>query len=155
MLILVLVLKDSLRTYFKSLSLSWSLGVRSLSWSLGVRSMCEVCIKTVYFTYLSLMFALELMSVCRPLLWPCRRNLSLGYYQGHSHKSILIRSYRTTLSVWQAFLQAITIKEMLSWSVPFSFRIIVVIICWYIRSGVEDYSRRFEAEKHVQWWPVC
>ena len=35
MLILVLVLKDSLRTFFKSLSLSWSLGVRSLSWSLG------------------------------------------------------------------------------------------------------------------------
>ena len=35
MLIRVLVLKDSLRTYFKSLflSLSWSLGVRSLSWS--------------------------------------------------------------------------------------------------------------------------
>src|SRR6218665_1120151 len=31
----------SLRTYFKSLSLSWSLGVRSLSlsWSLGVRSL--------------------------------------------------------------------------------------------------------------------
>jgi len=27
----VLVLKDFLRTYFKSLSLSWSLGVRSLS----------------------------------------------------------------------------------------------------------------------------
>src|SRR6218665_3981737 len=59
-LVLVLVLKDSLRTYFKSLSwslgvrslslslgvrsrrflfLSWSLGVRSLSWSLGVRSL--------------------------------------------------------------------------------------------------------------------
>src|SRR6218665_874716 len=39
MLILVLVLKDSLRTFFKSLS--WSLGVRSLSlsWSLGVRSL--------------------------------------------------------------------------------------------------------------------
>ena len=33
-LVLVLVLKDSLRTYFKSLSLSWSLGVRSLSLSL-------------------------------------------------------------------------------------------------------------------------
>src|SRR6218665_540514 len=35
MLILVLVLKDSLRTFFKSLY--WSLGVRSLSlsWSLG------------------------------------------------------------------------------------------------------------------------
>src|SRR6218665_1064795 len=39
-LVLVLVLKDSLRTFFKSFSLSWSLGVRSLSlsWSLGVRS---------------------------------------------------------------------------------------------------------------------
>ena len=52
--VLVLVLEDSLRTYFKSLSLgvrslslgvrsrrslSWSLGVRSLSWSLGVRSL--------------------------------------------------------------------------------------------------------------------
>src|SRR6218665_1940027 len=39
-LVLVLLLKDSLRTYFKSLSLSWSLEVRSssLSWSLGVRS---------------------------------------------------------------------------------------------------------------------
>src|SRR6218665_3693925 len=38
-LVLVLVLKDSLRTFFKSLSLSWSLGVRSLSLSLslGVR----------------------------------------------------------------------------------------------------------------------
>src|SRR6218665_1552909 len=35
MLILVLVLKDSLRTFFKFLS--WSLGVRSLSLSLGVR----------------------------------------------------------------------------------------------------------------------
>src|SRR6218665_3683245 len=36
-LVLVLVLKDSLRTFFKSLSLSWFLGVRSLflSWSLG------------------------------------------------------------------------------------------------------------------------
>src|SRR6218665_3988400 len=34
MLVLVLVLKDSLRTFFKSLSLSWSLGL-SLSWSLG------------------------------------------------------------------------------------------------------------------------
>src|SRR6218665_4086924 len=34
-LVLVLVLKDSFRTYFKSLSLSWSLGVRSLSLSLG------------------------------------------------------------------------------------------------------------------------
>src|SRR6218665_2582299 len=36
---LILVLKDSLRTFFKSLSLSWSLGVRSLSLSLslGVR----------------------------------------------------------------------------------------------------------------------
>src|SRR6218665_1930866 len=33
-LVFVLVLKDSLRTYFKSLSLSWSLGVRSLSLSL-------------------------------------------------------------------------------------------------------------------------
>src|SRR6218665_3759129 len=33
-LVLVLVLKDSLRTYFKSLPLSWSLGVRSLSLSL-------------------------------------------------------------------------------------------------------------------------
>src|SRR6218665_2237384 len=32
--VLVLVLKDSLRTYFKSLSLSWSLGVRSLLTSL-------------------------------------------------------------------------------------------------------------------------
>src|SRR6218665_3789454 len=32
---LILVLKDSLRTFFKSLPLSWSLGVRSLSWSLG------------------------------------------------------------------------------------------------------------------------
>src|SRR6218665_2287694 len=54
-LVVVLVLKDSLRTYFKSLSLSWSLGVRSLplplylwvrsrrslslSWSLRVRSL--------------------------------------------------------------------------------------------------------------------
>ena len=47
-LAVVLVLKDSLRTYFKSLSLSlgvrslslsWSLGVRSLSLSLGVRSL--------------------------------------------------------------------------------------------------------------------
>src|SRR6218665_3935167 len=40
-LVLVLVLKDSLMTFFKSLSLSWSLGVRSLSlsWSLGVRSL--------------------------------------------------------------------------------------------------------------------
>src|SRR6218665_3418619 len=52
-LVLVFVLKDSLKTYFKSLSLSWSLGsgpcpcpcgVRSrrslsLSWSLGVRSL--------------------------------------------------------------------------------------------------------------------
>ena len=37
-LVLVLVLKDSLRTYFKPLSLSWSLGVRSLSLSLGVWS---------------------------------------------------------------------------------------------------------------------
>src|SRR6218665_1308454 len=38
-LVLVLVLKDSLRTFFKSLSLSWSFGVRSLSLSLslGVR----------------------------------------------------------------------------------------------------------------------
>ena len=41
---LVLVLKDSLRTFFKSLSwslgvLSWSLWVRSLSWSLWVRSL--------------------------------------------------------------------------------------------------------------------
>ena len=33
-LVLVLVLRDSLRTYFKSLSLSWSLGVRSLLTSL-------------------------------------------------------------------------------------------------------------------------
>src|SRR6218665_3973355 len=55
MLILVLVLKDSLRTFFRSLSLSWSLGSGpcpypcprgfgarrslSLSWSLGVRSL--------------------------------------------------------------------------------------------------------------------
>src|SRR6218665_292704 len=53
-LVLVLVFKDSLRTYFLSWSLevrslslgvrsrrslSWSLGVRSLSWSLGVRSL--------------------------------------------------------------------------------------------------------------------
>src|SRR6218665_1881609 len=36
MLILVLVLKDSLRTFFKSLSLSWSLGVRSFSLSLSL-----------------------------------------------------------------------------------------------------------------------
>src|SRR6218665_2959514 len=35
-LVLVLVLKDSLRTYFKCLSLSWSLGVRSLSLSLSL-----------------------------------------------------------------------------------------------------------------------
>src|SRR6218665_4074646 len=36
-LVLFLVLKDSLRTFFMSLSLSWSLWVRSLSlsWSLG------------------------------------------------------------------------------------------------------------------------
>ena len=39
MLILVLVPKDSLRTFFKSLSLSWPLGVRSLSWSLEVGSL--------------------------------------------------------------------------------------------------------------------
>src|SRR6218665_2415231 len=43
MLILVPVLKDSLRTYFKSLSLSWSLGVRSLClclfFSLWVKSL--------------------------------------------------------------------------------------------------------------------
>src|SRR6218665_260570 len=40
-LVLVLVLKDFLRTYFKPLSLSSSLGVRSLSLSLslGVRSL--------------------------------------------------------------------------------------------------------------------
>src|SRR6218665_2539653 len=42
MLILVLVLKDSLRTFFKSLSLPWSLGVRSLSWSLWVRSLMSL-----------------------------------------------------------------------------------------------------------------
>src|SRR6218665_3495275 len=35
-LVVVLVLKDSFRTYFKSLSLSWSLGVRSLSLSLSL-----------------------------------------------------------------------------------------------------------------------
>src|SRR6218665_4039137 len=35
-LVLVLVLKDSLRTYFKSLSLSWSFWVRSLSLSLSL-----------------------------------------------------------------------------------------------------------------------
>src|SRR6218665_2856175 len=35
-LVVVLVLKESLRTYFKSLSLSWSLGVRSLSLSLSL-----------------------------------------------------------------------------------------------------------------------
>src|SRR6218665_2614944 len=35
-LVLVLVLKDSLRTFLKSLSLSWSLGVRSLSLSLSL-----------------------------------------------------------------------------------------------------------------------
>jgi len=67
-LILVLVLKDSLRTYFKSLSLFWSLGgqvlvlvlggqvldlvlvlgVRSLSlpWSLGVRSLLTSLLQT-------------------------------------------------------------------------------------------------------------
>src|SRR6218665_2996195 len=54
-LVLVLVLKDFLRTYFKSLSLSWSLGSgpcpcpwgvrsrRSLSWSLEVRSFSFSC----------------------------------------------------------------------------------------------------------------
>src|SRR6218665_459196 len=36
MLILVLVLKDSLKDFFNSLSLSWSLGVRSLSLSLSL-----------------------------------------------------------------------------------------------------------------------
>src|SRR6218665_3104032 len=48
-LVLVLVLKDSLRTFFKSLSLSWSLGVRSLSlsWSLGVRSL-SLSLRTPY-----------------------------------------------------------------------------------------------------------
>src|SRR6218665_1086943 len=68
-LILVLVLKDSLRTYFKSLSLFWSLGgqvlvlvlggqvldlvlvlgVRSLSlpWSLGVRSLLTSLVQTL------------------------------------------------------------------------------------------------------------
>src|SRR6218665_2999014 len=39
--VLVLVLKDSLRTYFKSLSLSWSLGVRSSSLSLSLRGQVQ------------------------------------------------------------------------------------------------------------------
>src|SRR6218665_3445720 len=36
MLVLVLVFKDSFRTFFKSLSLSWSWGVRFLSFSLSL-----------------------------------------------------------------------------------------------------------------------
>jgi len=40
-LVLVLVLKDSLGTYFKSLSLSWSLGVRSMSLSLSLEGQVQ------------------------------------------------------------------------------------------------------------------
>src|SRR6218665_1871002 len=64
-LVLVLVLKDSLRTFFKSLS--WSLGVRSLSlsWSLGVRP-------------LSLSWSLW-SSPC-PCLSPCKDLFQLFHY---------------------------------------------------------------------------
>ena len=47
-LVLVLVLKDSLRTFFKSLSLSWSLGVRSLSLSLSLRGQVQEVLVLVF-----------------------------------------------------------------------------------------------------------
>src|SRR6218665_3049720 len=61
MLIIVLVLKDSLRTFFKSLSVSWSLGVRSLSlsWSLGVRSLSL----SLWVRSLSLSWSLQSMQI--------------------------------------------------------------------------------------------
>src|SRR6218665_1668640 len=79
-LVLVLVLKDSLRTYFKSLSLFWSLGsgpcpcpwgVRSrrslsLSWSLGVRSLSLSW--SLGVRSLSLSWSLEVRSLLTSLL---------------------------------------------------------------------------------------
>src|SRR6218665_1506602 len=69
-LVLVLVLKDSLRTYFKSLSLSWSLVVRSLSLSLslGVRSTRSLSLPwSLGVRFLSLSWSLGVRSLLTSL----------------------------------------------------------------------------------------
>src|SRR6218665_1918331 len=80
-LVLVLVLKDSLRTYFKSLSLSWSLGVRSLPLSLGVRSRNSLSFYwSLGVTSLSLSWSLEARSLLTSLLRPTSNNLGYKVY---------------------------------------------------------------------------
>src|SRR6218665_3258594 len=69
--VLVLVLKDSLSTYFKSLSLSWSLGVRSLSLSLGVRSRRS----------LSLSWSLGVRSLFTSLIYTVRHSQHANTYR--------------------------------------------------------------------------
>ena len=65
--VLILVLKDSLRTYFKSLSLSWSLGVKSLSLSLGGQVQ-EVLVLVLGVRSLFLSWSLGVRSLLTSLL---------------------------------------------------------------------------------------
>src|SRR6218665_1246571 len=85
-LVLVLVLKDSLRTFFKSLSLSWSLGVRSLSLSLslGVRSRRSLSLSwSLGVRSLSLSWSLGVRSLSLSLFWSLAvRSLSLSWSLG-------------------------------------------------------------------------
>src|SRR6218665_2233486 len=71
-LVLVLVLKDSLRTFFKSLSLSWSLGVRSLPLSLSLGSQVqEVLVLVLVLGVRSLSLSWSLGSSPCPCPCPC------------------------------------------------------------------------------------
>src|SRR6218665_1135623 len=79
MFILFIVLKDSLRTYFKSLSLSWSLGARSLSlsWSLGVRSLSLSW--SLGVRSLSLSWSLGVRSLLTSLVFTAAKDLAIPY----------------------------------------------------------------------------
>src|SRR6218665_780136 len=82
MLILVLVLKDSLRTFYKSLSLSWFLGVRSLSlsWSVGVRSLSLSLSWSLWVSSLSLSWSLWSSPCPCPCFSPCKDLFPLFQY---------------------------------------------------------------------------
>ena len=70
MFVLVLVFKDSLRIYLKSLS--WSLGVRSLSWSLGGQVLVNIPAH-----YLDINNLLPIYQS--------------GFHKGHSAETLLVR----------------------------------------------------------------
>src|SRR6218665_3220152 len=99
-LVLVLVLKDSLRTYFKSLFLSWSLGVRSLSLSLGVRSRRSLSLFwSLGVRSLSLSWSLGIRSLLTSLLASKIELLSNDLNSWMSSNRLSLNSAKTQL-IW-------------------------------------------------------